>query len=125
VVRLCYGRGEGPRQDGSPEAQDGAAGPPGGGGPGAGDEGLFQAALRDASSLLTVPVTADDVLDWAVVSWGGVLPFAAVGHRQRVAQVRRVCAAEGSLVMVGGWLAGNGLAAVVDDTKRQVADVLR
>ncbi|ABK04150.1 protoporphyrinogen oxidase [Arthrobacter sp. FB24] len=125
VVRLSYGRGEGPRQDGSPEAQDAAAGPPGGAGPGAGDEGLFQAALRDASSLLTVLVTADDVLDWDVVSWGGVLPFAAVGHRQRVAQVRRVCAAEGSLVMVGGWLAGNGLAAVVDDTKRQVADVLR
>ncbi|CAN7450352.1 protoporphyrinogen/coproporphyrinogen oxidase [Arthrobacter sp. LjRoot14] len=125
VVRLSYGRGEGPRQAASPEAQDAAADLPGGAGPGAGDERLFEAALRDASSLLTVPVTADDVLDWDVVSWGGVLPFAAVGHRQRVAEVRRVCAAEGSLVMVGGWLAGNGLAAVVDDTRRQVADALR
>jgi protoporphyrinogen/coproporphyrinogen III oxidase len=64
------------------------------------------------------------VIDWDVVGWGGVLPFAAVGHRQRVAEVRHVCAAQGGLVMVGGWLAGNGLAAVVADTKRQLADVL-
>jgi oxygen-dependent protoporphyrinogen oxidase len=47
-----------------------------------------------------------------------------VGHRQRVAEVRRICAAEGSLVMVGGWLAGNGLAAVVADTRKQIADTL-
>jgi oxygen-dependent protoporphyrinogen oxidase len=116
VVRLSYGRGEG-----VPQA---TAGTDAGLQAGEDDNGLFDAALRDASALLTVPVTADDVLDWDVVSWGGVLPFAAVGHRQRVAEVRRICAAEGSLVMVGGWLAGNGLAAVVADTRKQIADTL-
>jgi oxygen-dependent protoporphyrinogen oxidase len=116
VVRLSYGRGEQLPEDG-PAAPVGAGSREGG-------HALLDAALRDASALLTVPVTADDVLDWDVVSWGGVLPFAAVGHRQRVAEVRRVCAADGRLVMVGGWLAGNGLAAVVADTKKQIADSL-
>ena len=119
VVRLSYGRGE--------EAAEGgreAPAAPGSAGPRNADNELFESALRDASALLTVPVTTHDVLDWDVVSWGGVLPFAAVGHRQRVAEVRRICAAQGGLVLVGGWLAGNGLAAVVADTRKQLADVL-
>jgi len=120
VVRLSYGRGETLRED----ARGMAPGLPGGTGSGVSDNDLLDIALRDASALLTVPVTADDVLDWDVVSWGGALPFAAVGHRQRVAEVRRICAGTGGLAMVGGWLAGNGLAAVVADTRRQVAGLL-
>ncbi len=85
------------------------------------DESLLAAALADASALLTVPVTSADVVDWDVVRWAGALPFAAVGHKQRVAQVREACAAADGLVVVGGWLAGNGLAAVVADTRRQLA----
>lgn len=123
VVRLSYGRSE-VTPSGKSDARRADARLPFGAGAGAGDHQLLDAALRDASALLTVPVTADDLLDWDVVSWGGALPFAAVGHRQRVADVRRVCAGEGTLVMVGGWLAGNGLAAVVADTKRQLADLL-
>ncbi|MDR6506369.1 protoporphyrinogen oxidase [Arthrobacter oryzae] len=123
VVRLSYGRSEAAGKAGR-DARQATASPPLGTEADVSDEGLLDAALRDASALLTVPVTSNDVLDWDVVSWGGALPFAAVGHRQRVAEVRRVCAREGNLVMVGGWLAGNGLAAVVADTKRQLADVL-
>ncbi|MCP2047466.1 UNVERIFIED_ORG: oxygen-dependent protoporphyrinogen oxidase [Paenarthrobacter nicotinovorans] len=85
------------------------------------DDSLLAAALEDASALLTVPVTSADVVDWDVVRWAGALPFAAVGHKQRVAQVREACAAADGLVVVGGWLAGNGLAAVVADTRRQLA----
>ena len=77
-------------------------------------------ALHDASALLTVPVTADSLVGWDVVSWAGALPFAAVGHRQRVAEVRRICGDSSGLVLVGGWLAGNGLAAVVADTRKQL-----
>jgi oxygen-dependent protoporphyrinogen oxidase len=123
VVRLSYGRSEAAGKE-CRDARQATAGPPLGTEEGVSDEGLLDAALRDASALLTVPVTSNDLLDWDVVSWGGALPFAAVGHRQRVADVRRICAGEGNLVMVGGWLAGNGLAAVVADTKRQLADVL-
>ncbi|UKA48569.1 protoporphyrinogen oxidase [Arthrobacter sp. FW305-123] len=87
------------------------------------DDSLLAAAVEDASALLTVPVSRADIVDWDVVRWAGALPFAAVGHKQRVEQVRRVCSAADRLTVVGGWLAGNGLAAVVADTRRQLASV--
>ncbi|MFJ4168315.1 protoporphyrinogen oxidase [Paenarthrobacter sp. NPDC089714] len=105
VVRLSYGRME---DSGAPEAA-------------LDDENLLSAALEDASALLTVPVSRTDILDWDVVRWAGALPFAAVGHKQRVAQVRKVVGSVDGLTVVGGWLAGNGLAAVVADTRAQVA----
>jgi oxygen-dependent protoporphyrinogen oxidase len=89
------------------------------------DSDLLEFALQDASALLTVPVTAASLVDWDVVSWAGALPFAAVGHRQRVAEVRRICADSDGLLLVGGWLAGNGLAAVVADTRTQLHDFLQ
>lgn len=115
VLRLSYGRaggesaaglGEGNRADGIGEPQS--------------DAELFVAALRDATTLLEVPVTTENVVDWDVVRWAGALPSAAVGHRQRVAEVRRLCAAAGGLSVVGGWLSGNGLAAIVADTEKQI-----
>ncbi|WP_035742092.1 protoporphyrinogen oxidase [Arthrobacter sp. MA-N2] len=110
VLRLSYGRGEGRDAPGSAAALD--------------DDALFEAALRDASTLLTVPIVREDVLDWDVVRWAGALPFAAVGHKQRVAEVRRICAEADGLSVVGGWLAGNGLAAVVADTSACIDAVL-
>ena len=117
VLRLSYGRGVAP--GGTPDTGGpGAAAVPGS------DDELFKAALADASSLLAVPVTAGDVAGWDVVRWGGALPFASLGHKQRVAAVRSVCAADGTLAVVGGWLSGNGLAAIVADTPRQVRTLL-
>ncbi|MGO4190821.1 protoporphyrinogen oxidase [Arthrobacter sp. YAF17] len=111
VVRLSYGRGD---------ARHGAEARPE---PRTDDE-LLEAALRDASTLLSVPVTAGDVVDWDVVRWGGALPFASLGHKGRVAEVRSICAADGTLAVVGGWLSGNGLAAIVADTPKQVRQLL-
>ncbi|MDI3212488.1 FAD-dependent oxidoreductase [Arthrobacter sp. AL12] len=111
VVRLSYGRGD---------TRHGAAVRPE---PGT-DSELFEAALSDASALLSVPVTAGDVVDWDVVRWGGALPFASLGHKRRVAAVRSICAADGTLAIVGGWLSGNGLAAIVADTPHQVRQLL-
>ncbi|WP_285244321.1 protoporphyrinogen oxidase [Pseudarthrobacter sp. fls2-241-R2A-127] len=108
VVRLSYGR------------VDGASAQPGG--PDSDDE-LFAAALRDASALLNVPITAGDIRDWDVVRWRGSLPFAAVGHRARAAAIRQACTAAGGLAVVGGWVAGNGLAAVVADTREQIGQL--
>jgi protoporphyrinogen/coproporphyrinogen III oxidase len=88
------------------------------------DNELFAAAIRDASTLLDVPLDARDVAGWDVVRWPGVLPFAALGHRQRVAEVRGICRQAEGLAVVGGWLAGNGLAAVVGDTEKQLAALL-
>lgn len=112
VVRLSYGR------------RDSAA--PAGPAPAAGsDAALLDIALQDASALLTVPVKPENLAGWDVVSWAGALPFAAVGHRQRVADVRRICSGSENLLMVGGWLAGNGLAAVVADTRKQLQAFLQ
>lgn len=112
VVRLSYGR----RDSSAPAGQAPAAGP---------DTALLDIALQDASALLTVPVKAENLVGWDVVSWAGTLPFAAVGHRQRVADVRRICSGRAGLLMVGGWLAGNGLAAVVADTRKQLRAFLQ
>jgi protoporphyrinogen/coproporphyrinogen III oxidase len=108
VLRLSYGRGD--------NVQDDQARPQ----PGS-DEELFDAALEDAATLLAVPLSRSDVVGWDVVRWSGALPFAALGHKRRVDEVRRLCAAERSLAVVGGWLSGNGLAAIVADTPTQVA----
>ncbi|MET3949600.1 protoporphyrinogen oxidase [Arthrobacter sp. UYEF36] len=111
VVRLSYGRGD-TRHGATVRPEPGT------------DSELFEAALNDASMLLSVPVTAGDVVDWDVVRWGGALPFASLGHKRRVADVRSICAADGTLAVVGGWLSGNGLAAIVADTPKQVRQLL-
>lgn len=111
VLRLSYGRSGDTAADAAPYAVEGAS--------------LRDVALRDASGLLGVDITARDVLDWDVVRWNGALPFAAVGHKRRVAEVRRISAATPGITVVGGWLAGNGLAAVVEDARKQVQKVLQ
>lgn len=105
VLRLSYGRISG--------SSSATAGP-------ATDTELLASSLRDAAALLGVPVQAEDVIGWDVVRWQGALPFAAVGHKARVADVRSACAQAGNLCVVGGWVAGNGLAAVVADTREQL-----
>lgn len=105
VLRLSYGRVEGTGNQGAGLDTD--------------DE-LLAASLMDASALLGVGISRQDVVDWDVVRWPGSLPFAAVGHRARVNAIRKACTAAGGLALVGGWVAGNGLAAVVSDTKDQI-----
>jgi protoporphyrinogen/coproporphyrinogen III oxidase len=105
VLRLSYGRVEGAGSQ--PAGLDT-------------DDGLLAASLLDASALLDVGINRQDVVDWDVVRWPGSLPFAAVGHRARVTAIREACNAAGGLAVVGGWVAGNGLAAVVSDTQEQI-----
>ncbi|AXJ11988.1 protoporphyrinogen oxidase [Arthrobacter sp. PM3] len=111
VLRLSYGRG------GASDGTGAVAAP-------RSDAELFSAALADAAALLGVPVTEAAVAGWDVVRWTGALPFASLGHKQRVAAVRSACAADGTLAVVGGWLSGNGLAAIVADTPRQIRPLL-
>lgn len=108
VVRLSYGRAE---DDASRVSEPET------------DDELFRAALADASTLLTVAILPEDVLGWDVVRWEGALPFATVGHRERVAEIRRRVAAQPGLAVVGGWAAGNGLASVVPDARAQAIEL--
>lgn len=108
VVRLSYGR-----------AGDPVPGVAGAGPEPETDNELFAAALRDASALLGVALSPEEVLGWDVVRWQGALPFATVGHRGRVAEIRALVGAQPGLAVVGGWAAGNGLAAVIPDARAQ------
>ena len=123
VLRLSYGRSGDAEPSGQPVPGAGPGTAHGAVAPRSDDE-LFHAALQDASALLSTPVSAGDVLGWDVVRWSGALPFASLGHKQRVAEVRGICAREASLAVVGGWLSGNGLAAIVADTPKEVRRLL-
>ena len=124
VLRLSYGRLEGAVPEGAAAGGQAGGGQAGASGP-ADNSALLAAALSDASALLDVPVQGGDVVGWDVVRWQGALPFAAVGHKARVAEVRQICAAQAGLCIVGGWVAGNGLAAVVSDTRKEIQKLIR
>lgn len=91
------------------------------------DAELIDAAVSDAAALLGVHFTAADLLGSGIVRWQGALPFAAVGHRQRIEQAREMIGQLPSLAVVGSWVAGTGLAAVTADarqTARSLAEKL-
>ncbi|MCG2622790.1 protoporphyrinogen oxidase [Arthrobacter sp. I2-34] len=108
VLRLSYGRAVG-AGDGA-EREDFTAWP---------DDKLYGQALADASVLLGLPIGADDVLGRKVVRWVGALPSATLGHRARVAEVRRLASGQHGLQLAGAWLAGTGLVAVIGDARQR------
>ncbi len=84
------------------------------------DKTLRNAALQDASVLLGLEITAGDVLGFDVVRYSGALPFATTGHAKRVARIRSLADTHPGLDIVGAWLAGTGLAAVIADTRKRL-----
>lgn len=84
------------------------------------DDSLRAAALADASILLGQQITAGDVLGFDVIRYAGALPFATTGHAARVAAIRERVSATAGLEVVGAWLSGTGLAAVVADTRKRL-----
>ncbi len=98
VVRLSYGRrGEHPDSPVSvPERET---------------------VLRDASTLLGVPLGGADVVGFAVTAWTDSLAFATVGHRDRVRRMLAAVEHVGGLDAVGAWVSGTGLAATVEHAR--------
>lgn len=84
------------------------------------EEDLVALAIADASTLLGVEMSEADLLGADVVRWTGTLPFAAVGHQAKVAKVHALAGEQPGLMLVGGWMSGNGLAAIVAGTRRSV-----
>ncbi|MFL4474675.1 protoporphyrinogen/coproporphyrinogen oxidase [Paeniglutamicibacter sp. MACA_103] len=84
------------------------------------DASLRNAALKDASVLLGIEITAGDLLGFDVVRYSGALPFATTGHAARVAAIRELAGTHPGLDVVGAWLAGTGLASVVADTRKRL-----
>lgn len=88
------------------------------------EEDLVSTAIADASVLLGVKMSEADLLGSDVIRWTGTLPFAAVGHQAKVARVHALAGEQPGLVLVGGWMSGNGLAAIVAGTRRSVRAVV-
>lgn len=107
VVRLSYGRAGDTPDAAAPLPDDPAA--------------LTDLALRDAAAVLGVPLRREQVRASARVRWRQGLPVPSAAHRRTVRQVREAVAAVPGLAVVGAWVAGNGLASVVPDTRATAA----
>ncbi len=98
VLRLSYGRG----MDLPPEPE------------------LPALAVRDAGTLLGVPLDSGSVVDTAVVRWTSALPAPGPGHAADVAALRSALTPI-RLSVVGAPVAGSGLSGVVTDARQQAA----
>ena len=76
-------------------------------------------ALADIRVLTGRRIVPEDVIDSALVRWDGTLPPAAPDHRERVQRLRARLEGIPGLVLTGAWVAGTGIAAVVEDARRQ------
>lgn len=108
VVRLSYGR---LGQESPSSALD--------------DAELTALALRDASAILGVPLTAAHLVDSARTPWRDALSHAAIGQRERVAALRARLEEETTLAATGSWLGGTGLASVVPDATAAASGIRR
>jgi len=121
VVRLSYGRATGApghdgRADGAPAPDEQPDLPTG--------DALVDLALRDASTLLGVPLRRDALLGSAVVRWTQSLPRPSAAHRAAVAAVRAAVDVMPGVAVCGAWAAGNGLASVVPDAAAAARSVV-
>lgn len=79
--------------------------------------------LADASTLLGVSLTSDNLRGSMVVHWNDSLPPPTPAHRARVIQMRSRIADIPGLGVTGAWVAGNGLAAVLADADAEAARI--
>ncbi|WP_116281315.1 protoporphyrinogen/coproporphyrinogen oxidase [Subtercola boreus] len=80
-------------------------------------------ALRDASTLLGVPLADSQVRGFALVEWRDSLAFATGGHRARVDAVVEAVHEHPGLEVVGAWISGTGLAYVIDGAKVKASEL--
>lgn len=116
LVRLSYGRVTDDPESGAL----GYASP---------DQRLREAAAEDVGRLFGMELDAGRVLDSDVVRWRKALPQSSAGHRERTEAVREALrdrreAGGPSVSVVGSWFAGTGLARVIPDARRMVAELL-
>lgn len=90
-----------------------------------GDDELAALALRDASAILGVPLTAAQLVEFARTPWRDALSHAAIGQQQRVDALRALLDDEPTLAATGSWLGGTGLASVVPDAVEAASGIRR
>jgi oxygen-dependent protoporphyrinogen oxidase len=85
------------------------------------DERLVELALEDLSDAIGLSVRP---VDWHVQRWGGGLPQYAVGHLDRVHQVRLSVAKTGPLAVCGAAYDGLGIPACIASAEKAAHQVL-
>ncbi|MHB1065342.1 MAG: protoporphyrinogen/coproporphyrinogen oxidase [Georgenia sp.] len=81
-------------------------------------------ALRDAATLLGVPLTRENLLDMVVIRRAGTLAATTPAHRDRVIALTHHARQVPGLALAGAWVAGTGLGAVVPHAQRSVDDAV-
>lgn len=72
-----------------------------------------EGALQDASRLLGVEISPDQLLGSMIIHWDGSLPPFTPKHREMTAKLLEEVQAYPGLELAGSWVAGSGIAAVV------------
>ncbi|MGO1975443.1 MAG: protoporphyrinogen/coproporphyrinogen oxidase, partial [Propionibacteriaceae bacterium] len=96
----------------------------------AGEERLLQLSddalvRRTVAELATLPGWAGaSLLEGRVQRWGGGLPQYAVGHRERIAEVRQVIAGLPGLAVCGAAYDGVGIAACVAGAEQAAGTII-
>jgi oxygen-dependent protoporphyrinogen oxidase len=85
------------------------------------DERLVEVALEDLCDAIGLSVRP---VDWHVQRWGGGLPQYAIGHVDRVSQVRLSVAKAGALGVCGAAYDGLGIPACISSAEAAVTQVL-
>lgn len=85
------------------------------------DEEVVQLALEDLADAIGLSVRP---VDWHVQRWGGALPQYAVGHVDRVRNIRASVAAAGGLAVCGAAYDGLGIPACVASAEAAATQVV-
>ncbi|WP_122819554.1 FAD-dependent oxidoreductase [Varibaculum vaginae] len=72
-----------------------------------------EGALKDASRLLGVQISPDQLLGSMIIHWDGSLPPFTPKHREMTAKLLEDVRSYPGLELAGSWVAGSGIAAVV------------
>jgi protoporphyrinogen/coproporphyrinogen III oxidase len=81
------------------------------------DDAFRELARRDAATLLNMPLDASAVVGFSRTRWTNALPFASVGERDRIGEVRERINDVSGIDVTGAWLTGTGLASVIPDAR--------
>ena len=74
-------------------------------------------ALDDVAALTGVRIEPGDVVDHMLVRWDGTLPPVTPAHRERTERLEEQLALVSGLEVTGAWVAGTGIAAVVEHAR--------
>ena len=84
----------------------------------------LQVALDDVAALTGVRIEPEAVIDHMLVRWDGTLPPVTPAYRERTRLLEEQLAPVTGLEVTGAWVAGTGIAAVVEHARAAVGRLM-